>query len=120
MNQPSRIQNAKITSTMLGIEDHGIFTAWLYLSWDGSSQGFGGYILDEPRKDAQGKHLGRFGTAYGMDWIAGLMRALRIEKWEDLPGTFVRIEHEHAHIHRIGHLLEESWFDPALVPGSKP
>ena len=33
--------NAKITSTHLGQEDHGIFTAWLQLDYGGSGQGFG-------------------------------------------------------------------------------
>lgn len=85
------------------------------ITWQGGGQSFGGYALDEPRKDANGKHLGRFGTAYGMDWIQGLLRALRVECWEKLKGQFIRIDHDHGQIYRIGHLIDDSWFDPAEV-----
>lgn len=41
--------NAKIKSTMLGYEDHGILTCYLILDQAGSGQGFGGYRLDAPK-----------------------------------------------------------------------
>ena len=40
--------NAKIKSTKLGYEDHGILTCFLILEQESSSQGFGGYRLDAP------------------------------------------------------------------------
>ena len=40
------IKNAKITGTMLGREDHGIFTFMIYVKFDGCSCGVGGYALD--------------------------------------------------------------------------
>ena len=48
----SEIKNARITRTTLGVEDHGILTAFLHLEGDGWGIGFGGYALDEPRKTA--------------------------------------------------------------------
>ena len=62
------IVNARIRSTTLGVEDHGIFTAWLNLDYGGSGQGFGGWALDgKPvKRDA---HSRRPGTAYGCEFI---------------------------------------------------
>lgn len=47
------LRNAKIRHTMLGIEDHGIFTFVLDLDYGGSGQGAGMYCLDhhEDNKD---------------------------------------------------------------------
>lgn len=57
------MKNAKITHTMLGTEDHGIFTFMLHVDYDGSGQGIGGYALDEPRKGSDGKFIDTFGFA---------------------------------------------------------
>ena len=37
----TKIENAVISGTMFGIEDHGIMTAMVYLSGDGWGGGFG-------------------------------------------------------------------------------
>lgn len=104
--------NAKIRSTTLGREDHGIFTAFLNLDYGSSGQSFGGYALDEwcgPRS-AEGR---RVGTAYGMEFIAEILRTLEVESWEKLPGTVCRVRCEHSKIHAIGHFLKDQWFDPS-------
>lgn len=80
---------AKITKTMLGYEDHGIFTAWLDLSYGSSGQGAGGYSLDTPIQDENDKFLGRVGTASGMDFIIGIIEACGVQKWEDVAGRTV-------------------------------
>jgi len=78
----------RIKSTMLGFEDHGIFSFMIYFDFGGSGQGFGGYCLDKPKfKDGEEKgFLGRFGTAGGCDLIMKILRAVGVEKWEDLVG----------------------------------
>lgn len=83
---------AKITSTMLGVEDHGILTVWMTVSYGGSSgQGIGGYCLDEPTHDVDGKFTGRVGTTYGMEFVARIMRACGVDKWEDLKGRTIYV-----------------------------
>lgn len=106
----TEIVNAKIKSTMLGKEDHGIFTCYLFLEGDGWGCGFGGYGMDEWNEKAKR----RLPTAYGMDFIASIMATLEIESWEKLPGTFVRAETEGCGgtVKRIGHPLKNKWFDP--------
>lgn len=79
---------AKITSTMLGYEGHGILTVNLQVDYGGSTQGIGGYALDRYRKgDAFAGS--RVGTAYGMEFIIRTMRACGVEKWEDVKGRTI-------------------------------
>ena len=108
----SERKNAVIESTMLGVEDHGILSCWLNLKYDGSGQGFGGYSLDGPKKDAAGKFLGRFGTAYGAEFIRLILATLKVERWEKLPGTPLRVEADHSHVYAIGHYIDDRWFRP--------
>ena len=79
---------ARIKSTALGYEDHGILTAWLHVEYeDHGGQGIGGYCLDEWNPD----HHRREGTAYGTDWIIGVLRAVPCERWENLTGKLIYV-----------------------------
>lgn len=82
-------QIGTIKRTTLGIEDHGIMSAMLHVEWKGGGIGVGGYTLDGPRKDDDGKRLGRFGSAFGMDHIIRILETVGVEKWEALPGKQV-------------------------------
>jgi hypothetical protein len=92
----TEITNAKISKTMLGFEDHGLPTATIYLDYGGAGQGYGGFHLGGP---------------YMNKFVVGVLKALDVERWEDLPGTPCRVEQEHSKIHRIGHYLEDKWFN---------
>ena len=107
-----KVTNAKIASTMLGTEDHGILTAMVMCEGDGWGCGFGGYDFDAPTHDEDGKFAGRRGTAFGMEWIRLLLDTLMLERWEQLPGTLVRVETEGwgGGIKAIGHITKERWF----------
>jgi hypothetical protein len=114
-------RNAVIIGTMLGIEDHGILTCYVYLDYgDSGHQGFGGYSLDGPRKDGNGKHLGRFGSAFGMEFIRRLLDTLGVETWEKLKGTPCRVVAEYSKVHAIGHFTKNKWFDPAELAKEYP
>lgn len=105
------IKNARISGTMLGWEDHGILTCMVSLEYGGSGQGFGGYTFDEPVREG-GEFKGRIGTAYGMEFVARILKVVGVEKWEDLKGKYVRVDASHTKVHRIGHVIEDRWFDP--------
>lgn len=94
-----KVVNAKIESTMLGIEDHGIFTFMIHLDYGGSGQGFGGYAL---------------GGEYTDKLIRRVLKVVGVEKWEDLKGKYVRVNVPESGgiIHSIGNLLTEEWLDP--------
>lgn len=78
---------AKIKSTHLGGEDHGILTAYLHCEGDGWGIGVGGFGLDtydQKRKE-------RVAAAYGLDHIVQLYRTVGVESWEKLPGREVLV-----------------------------
>lgn len=84
---------AKIEGSSLGWEDHGIFTVSLTMNYGGSGQGVGGYALDEPFK-IDGKHAGRRGTAYGMEFVCRTLKACGVNSWEKLQGRTVYVLHD--------------------------
>ena len=77
----------KIESTMLGFQDHGIFTATLFMDYGGSGQGVGGYVM--------GTHSG---------FITRVLKACGVDKWEALKGrtVFVLTEDESWNARVIG------------------
>lgn len=103
-------KNARIASTMLGIEDHGILSSFIHLEYDGGGQGFGGYSLDTPVKGSY--DFKRVGTAWGMEFIRRVLDTLGVNNWEQLPGTHCRVKAEHCKVHAIGHIIKDKWFSP--------
>ena len=101
-------QNGRITSTMLGIEDHGILTCMVMIEWKGGGCGFGGYAFDH----SDGERT--IGSAFGCEFIRKTLEAVGVDKWEDLKGKYVRVEHGGlgGTILRIGHIVEDRWFNP--------
>ncbi len=106
------IENGKIISTMLGIEDHGILTCMIRIDYGCGGQGFGGWALDEPIRDENDKFIKRVGSQIGMQFIRRILEVLEIDDWERLPGTPCRVEHTRSKVFRIGHYLNDEWFDP--------
>lgn len=84
-----REEIAKVGRTTLGYEDHGIFTCMLHLNFGSSGQGAAGYSLDEPRHDADAKYIGRFGTAFVMEWVIRAMKACGVREWDEVKGRTV-------------------------------
>ena len=91
------IRNAKIVRTKLGFEDHGIMSSMIDTRSGALGQGFGGYCL---------------GGQWGMEYIKAVLKTLNVENWEDLVGTHCRLDAESSKVHRIGHIIEDKWFDP--------
>lgn len=118
-----KVENGIISKTHLGFEDHGFATFFLQIDFDGSGQGFGNYALDDPYCDPNAPDLkpwevkdgGRFvrrrGTACGMDFILKIIKTLGVNKWEDLPGTNLRVRHCRSKIQAIGHIYKDRWLD---------
>ena len=94
-------RNAKIVSTMLGIEDHGIMTCMLTLDYGGVTQGFGGYNL-------------KYGP-YGVKFLREILETVGVSEWEDLPGKHIRAVSNLSKVHCIGHITNDQWFEPELL-----
>lgn len=99
--------NAVITSTRLGIEDHGVLSFTLGVEGDGWGQGFGGICLDNP-PDKSGED--RKPSILPGYLLARLFSVLGVGKWEDLKGQHVRIRRNWNQIYSIGHYTRDKWF----------
>lgn len=93
------IINARISSTFLGIEDHGCFTCDIGIDYGSGTetQIFGGYSLSKE---------------FGINFLRGILETVGVEKWEDLKGKLIRIKEEDLRVVAIGNILEDVWFDP--------
>lgn len=122
----SVIVNARITGTMLGVEDHGILSSMVSLDYGGTCQGFGGYAFDEPvfvktsadvTSGSRGDFKGRRGCAFGMEFIRRFLEVVGVDKWEDLKGRHVRVRKtdEWGAIEAIGNIIKDDWFDPSAM-----
>lgn len=100
-------KNAKITSTSLGYCDNSIMTFYLELDYGGLCQCAGGYALDEFR-DIETR---RKGTAYGADIIIEILNVIGVRKWENIPGSVIRVKSDHSRVYAIGHYLEDKWLN---------
>lgn len=98
-----KIENGRITSTYLG-EEHGCLTANLTIEGAGWGCGFGGYCLAH-WQDCQKPNN-------GAGAIVALLKALDLDRWEQLSGTYVRVKTEGwgTEILAIGHIMKDQWF----------
>lgn len=95
------IENAKIESTMLGYEDHGIPTSFLNMKFGSSNQGFGGYDLRSPKSM--------------LKWVLGVMAVLGVDEWSKVKGQVCRVRREDGRITAIGHIIEDRWFEAKSI-----
>jgi hypothetical protein len=96
------VENASIMKTHLGYEDHGLPTAYLTLELStGGVQAFGGLNLtsdDEMKK-----------------FVTGVLNAVGVSSWEELPGRPVRVKHAGGplgNIIGVGNIMKEKWYIP--------
>lgn len=106
------ISNARIHSTMLGIEDHGILTFSLELRLGSAGRiGWGGWGLDYRVKDSQ-DWTPEPATA---SFIRGILSITDADRWENLQGKHIRLYSEREFIWTsqeilaVGHILEDKW-----------
>ena len=105
----TKIVNAKIIDTMLGFEDHNIFTFMLTFEMDGTGQGYGGYALD---KWDEIRHK-RIGSKLGTEAVMRILKTVGVDKWERLKGQYVRLQYGDqgsGKIVAVGHIIKDQWF----------
>ena len=105
-----RIENAKITSTSISMADHGVLTFDIALEGDGWGVFYGNYVIGHGYLGAD-----EFSAENGDGLVAmmHIMNTVGVDKWESLPGKFVRVENKGwgKSVTKIGHLIEDKWFD---------
>ena len=105
----STIENAKITDTFLGREDHGILTCYLTVEGDGFGVIIGGYCLD--KYDEHKNKRVAFHKSF--DLIARILEVVGVNSWEELQGKHIRVKSNGfgGRVTKIGNLIKEDWFD---------
>lgn len=83
----------KIRETFLGFQDHGILTAWLTIEDGLYTQGTPAMMgFEEPKPGMDYKDpKNRQGSAFGMEFVRRIIKAVGVEKWEDLMGRTIVI-----------------------------
>ena len=101
------IKNAVIESVELTSDDHGVLSAWLFLDYGGSGQGFGGYSLYLPKSFTHHKLASPAGH-----FIWRCMEVAGVTEWSKLPGKTIRVRGNRVGIEAIGHIVKDDWFCP--------
>jgi hypothetical protein len=108
--------NAIIEGAQITNDDHGLLSAWLMLKYDGSGQGFGGYVLYLPHgfehhNDAHKDCCGIF--------IWRCMQIAEVTEWSKMVGKAIRVrkDSEFGDIQAIGHIIKNDWFCPKIEFG---
>ena len=94
---------------MLGREDHGIMTFMIYIDAGNFSCGVGGFCLDEYNNNIKA----RIFRAESMEVISKILDVVGVNKWEDLPGKYIRFKDDGlgSTVTKIGNIIDEKWFD---------
>lgn len=109
MKEEYEIKNAIIDSFKLDIGDRGLLTAWLFLDYGGTSQGFGGYALYLPSSFNHHSDIGFAGH-----FIYRILKIAGVDEWSKLKGKTVRVKASFSKVKAIGHIVKDDWFDPEI------
>lgn len=102
-------QNAVIQSAVIRNDDHGLLSAWVYLDYGGTGQGFGGYALYLPDDYTHSRQQ----PNYAGHFIWRVMQVAGVSEWGQLKGKTIRARCDHGHVESIGHIVKDDWFNPS-------
>jgi hypothetical protein len=109
------IENGRITSADITFSRGFILDCWVHIEFEGSGQGFGGYVLGGNPFDASAacaRHQEQANLA--ADFIGGVMAVADVEKFSELPGKVIRVRRDEPYgpIVAIGHPFKDRWYEP--------
>ena len=105
----TEIINMKICKSELSMADHGVLTFNLTLEGSGCGVVYGGRVIGKGCLGAKEFE----GSAKGTEALMRIMDTVGVERWEDLPGKYVRVVSDGwgSTITKIGNIIDDKWFD---------
>lgn len=117
----SIIKNAQVQSVDVRFDQGFILTCWIHLTYDGTGQGFGGFVLGgKPNTESRAReHAQQPNIA--ADFIASVMAVCDVDSLNECAGKVIRVkkEDEFGAVLAIGHAIKDFWYTPAESPAFK-
>lgn len=106
-----RIENARISSVDLSMEDHGCLTLRMGIKGNGFGCVYGGYYLGRGFVDAPEECFE--GSALGVESIIRIMDTVDSGTFTGMTGKYIRCATKGANgcIKIIGNIIRDKWFD---------
>ena len=103
------VLNAKITKVDLSMADHGVLMLQMSLQGSGWGVCFGGRVLGKGYVGA--KEFS--GSPKGIEEIERIMDVVGVDKFNDMKDKYIRvvIDGWGDGVDKIGHIIEDKWFD---------
>lgn len=110
IEQGYKIENAKINSVDLSMEDHGCMTLSVVLEGKGWCCTYGGYCLGHGYLGAKTFD----GDDKSMPYIMQIMDTVGVSRFNNMVGKYIRVATKGWGdvIKIIGNIIEDKWFDP--------
>lgn len=111
----SEIENGRIIEADIVFSRGFILDCCLTIEFEGSGQGFGGYVLGGNPFDTSAvcaRHDMQANLA--ADFIGGVMAVADVERFSQLVGKIIRVRREtpFGPIEAIGHPVKDRWYEP--------
>lgn len=108
-----KIENAKITSVDLNMQDHGVMTLSMCLEGSGWGCVYGGYCLGHGYVGANPEYFNS--SKNSMIYLMRIMDTTDSDTFNGMKGRYIRVASKGwgQPIKIIGHITEEKWFDAA-------
>lgn len=105
------IENAKITSVDLSMNDHGVFCLEMVLDGGGWGCVYGGYVLGKGYLDCKDDYFQ--GSEQGTESIMRIMDTVGCDRFNDMKDKIVRVAVKGwgDSVKIIGNVIKEKWFD---------
>ena len=102
------VENAKITSVNLTMDDHGCLDFPIVIEGQGFGLIYGGYCLGKGYVGSDDFE----GSAAGEEAIMRIMDTVGVDKASNLKGSYVRIaRNKDGYVRIIGNIINDKWFD---------